>query len=71
MSMLTQQPPQGTGYEQPPRQPERFRALTAELEEYEHLPELAPSVNHPTQLITSQSHEETLDESILAGLTLP
>ena len=52
-------------------QPDRFRALCAELEEYEHLPELTAGPTHPTHLITGQDHEETLDASILAGLTLP
>ena len=50
-------------------EPDRFRSLCAELEEYEHLPELTPG-NRP-QLITEQSHEDTIDESILAGLTQP
>jgi hypothetical protein len=49
---------------------ERFRALCAELEEYEHLPELMPG-NQSSRLITDQSHEDTIDGSILAGLTHP
>ena len=49
---------------------ERFRALCAELEDYEHLPELMPG-NQSTQLITDQSHEDSIQESILAGLTHP
>jgi hypothetical protein len=56
--MLTQQPDQQ----------DRFSALCAELEEYEHLPELTPG-SQDTRLITDQSHEDTIDESILAGLT--
>lgn len=51
-------------------EPDRFRSLCAELEEYEHLPELMPG-NRATRLITEQSHEDTIDESILAGLTQP
>ena len=49
---------------------ERFRALCAELEDYEHLPELMPG-NQSTRLITDQSHEDSIQESILAGLTHP
>jgi len=47
---------------------DRFSSLCAELDEYEHLPELTPG-SHDTRLITDQSHEDTIDESILAGLT--
>ena len=64
MSMLTQQPDQASS------DPERFRALCAELDEYDHLPELMPGTQ-TTRLITEQSHEDTIDESILAGLTHP
>jgi hypothetical protein len=46
----------------------RFSSLCSNLEEYEHLPELIPG-GHDTRLITDQSHEDTIDESILAGLT--
>jgi hypothetical protein len=49
---------------------ERFRALCAELEDYEHLPELMPG-NQSMRLITDQSHEDSIHESILAGLTHP
>lgn len=49
---------------------DRFHTLCAELEEYEHLPELTPGMQM-TRLITDQSHEDTIDASILAGLTLP
>ncbi len=66
-----QQPQQTISDEQVQPQPDRFRALCSELEEYEHLPELTPGAQHPAHLITGQIHEETLDESILAGLTLP
>jgi hypothetical protein len=68
--MLADQLPQPSPIEHTP-QPDRFRTLCAELEEYEHLPELTPGPIHPTQLLTGQNHEDTLDESILAGLTLP
>jgi len=68
--MLSQQPPQTTTGERVP-QTDHFRSLCSELDEYEHLPELTPGATHPTPLITGQNHEETLDESILAGLTLP
>lgn len=61
--MLTHQPTDTTGED-------RFRALCAELEDYEHLPELMPG-NASTRLITDQSHEDTIHESILAGLTHP
>jgi hypothetical protein len=49
---------------------DRFHTLCAELEDYEHLPELTPG-SQMTRLITDQSHEDTIDESILAGLTQP
>ncbi|MDE3129592.1 MAG: hypothetical protein KGL16_00430 [Acidobacteriota bacterium] len=49
---------------------DRFSTLCAELEEYEHLPELTPGMQM-TRLISDQSHEDTIDESILAWLTLP
>jgi hypothetical protein len=48
----------------------RFRALCAELEDYEHLPELMPG-SDSMRLITDQSHEDSIHESILAGLTHP
>ena len=51
-------------------QERRFRELCADLEEYEPLPELTPGTRM-TQLIGDQRHEDTLDEAILAGLTLP
>jgi hypothetical protein len=54
----------------PPSSEERFRALCAELEDYEHLPELMPG-NQSMRLITDQSHEDSIHESILAGLTHP
>jgi hypothetical protein len=60
--MLTQQPLQ-TSTDQ-----DRFSSLCAKLDEYEHLPELMPG-SRDTRLITDQSHEDTIDESILAGLT--
>ncbi len=62
-SMLSQHPAQATS------DPERFNALCAQLEEYDHLPELIPGDR--TRLITDQSHEDTIDASILAGLTQP
>ncbi len=62
MSMLTQQPSQTNE--------DRFRALCAGLEEYEHLPELIPG-SASTRLITDQSHEDTIDASILAWMTQP
>jgi hypothetical protein len=61
--MLTHQPIDTTSEE-------RFRALCADLEDYEHLPELMPG-NQSSRLITDQSHEDTIDGSILAGLTHP
>jgi hypothetical protein len=61
--MLTHQPTDTTSEE-------RFRALCADLEDYEHLPELMPG-NQSSRLITDQSHEDTIDGSILAGLTHP
>ena len=62
--MLTQQSTQ-TSSDQ-----DRFSTLCAELEEYDHLPELMPG-DRTTRLITDQSHEDTIDGSILAGLTQP
>jgi hypothetical protein len=50
---------------------DRFHALCSEIEEYEHLPELMPGATSPQRMITGTDHEETLDASILAGLTLP
>ena len=47
---------------------DRFSSLCAELDEYDHLPELTPG-DGTTRLITDQSHEDTIDASILAGLT--
>ena len=61
--MLTQQPTETAAED-------RFRALCAELEDYEHLPELMPG-GAATRLITDQSHEDSIHESILAGLTHP
>ncbi len=63
MSMLSPQPPASS-------RDDRFRALCAELEEYEPLPEVMPG-HRATCLITDQSHEDSLHESILAGLTQP
>ena len=60
--MSTQQQPQTT------TDSDRFQALCAELEEYDHLPELIPG-DRNARLITDQSHEDTIDSSILAGLT--
>ncbi|HEX3804043.1 MAG TPA: hypothetical protein VHV75_14485 [Solirubrobacteraceae bacterium] len=68
--MSVQQPQKITGDEPIQTQPDRFTALCSEVEEYEHLPELTAGVHYPTHLITG-SHEDALDESILAGLTLP
>jgi hypothetical protein len=51
--------------------PDRFQTLCSEIEEYEHLPELTHGVTQPQRMITSTDHEETIDASILAGLTLP
>jgi len=53
---------------QPSTDSDRFQALTAQLEEYDHLPEMIPG-ERSARLITDQSHEDTIDESILAGLT--
>ena len=63
MSLLTQQPSETSNED-------RFRALCAELEDYEHLPELIPG-SSSTRLITDQSHEDTINESILAWMTRP
>ena len=63
MSLLTQQPSETS-------KEDRFRALCAELEDYEHLPELTPG-SSSTRLITDQSHEDTINESILAWMTRP
>jgi hypothetical protein len=61
--MLTEQPTDTTSED-------RFRALCAELEDYEHLPELMPATES-RRLITDQSHEDSIHEAILAGLTHP
>jgi hypothetical protein len=50
---------------------DRFHTLCSEVEEYEHLPELMPGATRPERMITGTDHEETLDASILAGLTHP
>jgi hypothetical protein len=49
----------------------RFEALCAEVEEYDHLPELTQDRAYPTRMITGQDHEANLDASILAGLVSP
>ena len=54
--------------QQPSNDAERFHTLCAELDEYDHLPELMPG-DRDTRFITEQSHEDTIHESILAGLT--
>ncbi len=61
--MLIEQPTQTSSED-------RFRALCAGVEDYEHLPELTPG-GQSSRLITDQSHEDTIHESILAGLTHP
>jgi hypothetical protein len=50
---------------------DRFQTLCSEIEEYEHLPELMPGATSPQRMITGTDHEEAIDASILAGLTLP
>ena len=50
---------------------EQFSALCSGLGEYEHLPELIPGAHPSVRPITGQSQEDTIDASILAGLTLP
>jgi hypothetical protein len=50
---------------------DRFHALCSEIDEYEHLPELMPGTTSPQRMITGTDQEETIDASILAGLTLP
>lgn len=50
---------------------DRFQMLCSEVEEYEHLPELTPGATRPQRMITGTDQEETIDASILAGLTLP
>jgi hypothetical protein len=49
----------------------RFEALCAEIEEYDHLPAVSHEPDHPTQLITGEDHEADLDAAILAGLVSP
>lgn len=48
----------------------RFEALCAEIEEYDHLPGAAHDLA-PTRMITGQDHEAELDAEILAGLVSP
>lgn len=64
--MLPEQHPQDTapGHN-------RFQTLCSEIEEYEHLPELMPGATSPQRMVTDTDHEDTIDASILAGLTLP
>ncbi len=64
--MLPRQSPQDPTTEQ-----DHFQTLCSELGEYEHLPELTPGATSPQRMITGTDHEETIDASILAGLTLP
>ncbi len=53
-------------------QPDPFEALFAELEDFEHLAHLTPTEAPRSHPIAGQaSSGESLDESILAGLTLP
>jgi hypothetical protein len=68
---MSVQQPTPTSMEENAQQPDRFRALCSELEEYEHLPELSPGMDYPTHPLTGQNHEDAIDASILAGLTLP
>lgn len=49
----------------------QFERLCARLEEYEHLPELAPGPSDRTPAATSAEHEDSIDAEILAGLVLP
>jgi hypothetical protein len=49
----------------------RFEALCAEIEEYDHLPAVSHEHDYPTQMVTSEDHEGELDASILAGLVSP
>jgi len=49
----------------------RFEALCAEIEEYDHIPAVSHEHDYPTQLITGEDHEADLDASILAGLVYP
>jgi hypothetical protein len=65
-AMLPEQSRQGLGADQ-----DRFQMLCSEVEEYEHLPELTPGATSPQRMMTGTDHEETIDASILAGLTLP
>ena len=49
----------------------RFEALCAEIEEYDHLPALSHDHDYPTQMVTGEEHEADLDAAILAGLVSP
>ena len=49
----------------------RFEALCAEIEEYDHLPGVTHDLGHPTHMITGPDHEGELDAEILAGLVSP
>ncbi|MCL2418899.1 MAG: hypothetical protein FWD04_06380 [Conexibacteraceae bacterium] len=50
---------------------EQFTALTSNLDEYDHLPELTLGTLDPTRPLEGQIQQDTIDESILAWLTLP
>lgn len=52
-------------------QANRFEALCAEVEEYDHLPAASHEHDHPRQMITGEEHEADLDAAILAGLVSP
>ena len=69
--MFEQQQSQTDPTSPAPPSPDQFRELCAGLEEYEHLPELIPAAAPAAAPLSDQSHEEALDASILAGLTLP
>ena len=53
----------------PAEQMNRFEALCAEIEEYDHIPEMTSS--HPMRMLTGSDHEAELDAEILAGLVSP
>jgi hypothetical protein len=56
---------------QAPEEMNRFEALCAEIEEYDHIPAVTHDHEHPMQMIVGQDHEAELDAEILAGLVSP
>jgi hypothetical protein len=49
----------------------QFYSLTAQVEDYEPLPEVVPGPADTTFGLTADEREDSIDEEILAGLVSP